>query len=238
MKAGFSKHAWLVIAIVATVLLLDQSLKVWVKTHMFYREIIPIFGADWAFLHFVENDGMAFGKEFNFPHAKLILSFFRIIAATFLAFFIRSLVLAKAAKGLLVSFSLILAGALGNIIDSIFYGLLFSASYTHGMLAEMFPVGGGYAPLLHGKVVDMFYIYFFDFTIPESIPFIGGNTLEFFGSVFNIADVAISIGVLQVLFFHKSFFQTNTEEEEPTQEQAKDKTQEAQEESTQTQLEH
>jgi len=179
--------------------------------------MIPILGCERAILHFVENDGMAFGKVFNIPHGKLLLSLFRIFAAGFLIVFIRNLLKEKVSTGLLVSFSLILAGALGNIIDSTFYGLIFSASYTHGLAAELFPAAGGYGSLLHGKVVDMFYFPLFEPIMPSWMPWIGGKSIIFFGSVFNIADVAISWGVLQILLFHRSFFHNtpvSNEEEE------------------------
>ena len=191
---------------------------------MVYGEMIPIFGCERAILHFVENEGMAFGKVIDIPYGKLILSLFRLFAAFFLSMFLRNLLKLKVSMGLLVSFSLILAGAIGNIIDSAFYGLLFSASYTHGLAAEFLPIGGGYDGFLHGKVVDMFYFPLFEVFMPTCLPWVGGKSLMIFGPVFNVADLAISWGVLQVLFFHRSFFksaetnlnQNNKEEEIPT----------------------
>lgn len=208
------KRSTLVIALVLGVLLIDQAVKIWVKTHMLYGEMIPILGWDRALIHFVENDGMAFGKRFNIPHGKLILSLFRILAATFLFFFLRSLLRNGTAtpKGVLISFALIFAGAVGNIIDSAFYGMLFSDSYPHGLPAVMFPQEGGYSSFLHGKVVDMFYFPLFDVMLPDWVPFLGGRPFVFFGPVFNLADVAISWGVLQVLFFHRQFFQSKQEQ--------------------------
>lgn len=202
------KNSTLVTVIVVGVLIVDQALKVWVKTNMLYGEMIPILGWDRALIHFVENEGMAFGKRFDIPYGKLILSLFRIVAATFLVFFLRSLIRERTVKrGLLISFALILAGALGNIIDSAFYGMLFSASFAHGLPAEFLPPGGGYGTFLHGKVVDMFYFPLFEIPMPQWFPWVGGETLLFFGPVFNLADVAISWGVAQILFFHRSFFQ-------------------------------
>lgn len=202
------KKSTLVLVIVLLVLVVDQVIKIWVKTNMLYGEMIPILGWDRALIHFVENEGMAFGQRFNIPHGKLILSLFRILAATFLIFFLRSLLRTPGVrKGLLVSFALILAGALGNIIDSTFYGILFSASYSHGLPAEFLPPGGGYGTFLHGKVVDMFYFPLFEIEMPRWLPWLGGEILLFFGPVFNLADVAISWGVAQILFFHRSFFQ-------------------------------
>jgi len=147
----------------------------------------------------------------------LILSLFRIVAATFLVFFLRSLLRTPGiTKGLLISFALILAGALGNIMDSTFYGLLFSDSYAHGLPAEFLPAGGGYSSFLHGKVVDMFYFPLFEVQLPSWIPRFGGESMLFFGPVFNLADVAISWGVTQILFFHRSFFQQPPAAEEAT----------------------
>ena len=125
------KRSTLIVGLILAVLIVDQIVKVWVKTHMLYGEMIPIFGWDRAMIHFVENDGMAFGKRFNIPHGKLILSLFRIVAATFLVFFLRSLLTDKKTPwGVLVSFALILAGAVGNIIDSAFYGMIFRHTTT------------------------------------------------------------------------------------------------------------
>lgn len=203
------KKSWLVLGIVLAVLIIDQSLKIWVKTHMVYGEMIPIFGCQRAILHFVENEGMAFGKVIAIPYGKLLLSLFRVFAAIFLAMFLRNLLELKASTGLLVSFSLILAGAIGNIIDSAFYGLIFSTSYTHGLAAEFLPIGGGYGDFLYGKVVDMFYFPLFEIIMPPWLPRIGGESVVFFGPVFNIADFAISWGVLQVLLFHRNFFKSD-----------------------------
>ena len=159
------------------------------------------------------------GKKFNIPHGKLILSLFRIVAAGLLVVYLNQLRrLENISTGLLVSFSLILAGALGNIVDSAFYGLLFSASYSHGLPAEFLPASGGYAGFLHGKVVDMFYFPIYEGIWPNWLPRIGGSSFTFFGPVFNIADIAISWGVVQILLFHRSFFQeskTTADAEQP-----------------------
>jgi signal peptidase II len=202
------KNSTLIIVLVVLILIVDQCIKIWVKTNMLYGEMIPILGWDRALIHFVENEGMAFGKRFDIPYGKLILSLFRIVAAAFLVFFLRSLIREHTVKrGLLISFALILAGALGNIIDSAFYGMLFSASFAHGLPAEFLPPGGGYSTFLHGRVVDMFYFPLFEIPMPGWFPWLGGETLLFFGPVFNLADVAISLGVAQILFFHRGFFQ-------------------------------
>ena len=203
------KNSTLVIGIVVLVLIVDQMIKIWVKTNMLYGEMIPIFGWDRALIHFVENEGMAFGQRFNIPHGKLILSLFRIVAATFLVFFLRSLLRTPGiTKGLLISFALILAGALGNIMDSTFYGLLFSDSYAHGLPAEFLPAGGGYSSFLHGKVVDMFYFPIFSGHFPDWFPFWKGESFVFFRPVFNIADASISVGVASIVLFQRSFFKS------------------------------
>jgi len=178
-----------------------------------------MFGLEWARLRFEENPGMAFGWELPEPYGKLLLSLFRIIAVSLLIYFIRQLIQSKAKTGLLISFALILAGAIGNIIDSAFYGLLFTGS-THGV-ATAFPEGGGYAGFLHGKVVDMLYFPMFNGHFPEWMPFWGGDRFQFFRPVFNLADAAITTGVLSIIIFHRSFFnaqevaqESNSKEEE------------------------
>ncbi len=200
-----------VFALVLLVLIIDQSLKIWVKTNMEYGEEFSILGLSWAKFHFVENNGMAFGISLGGSYGKLILSLFRIVAVMGLAYYINLLAKAKASLGLLASFALILAGALGNIIDSAFYGLIFSASSFHGGLATMFPEGGGYAGFLYGKVVDMFYFPMFQGIFPDWMPFWGGEPYLFFRPVFNVADVAISVGVISIILFHRSFFTTEDE---------------------------
>ncbi len=191
--------------IVLAVLIIDQAVKIWVKTNLVYGEEFGIFGLSWARIHFVENEGMAFGITLGGAFGKLALSLFRILAVFFLIYLIRSLIRAKESVGLLLSFSLILAGAIGNIIDSAFYGMIFSASLYHGGLAQMFPEGGGYAPFLFGKVVDMLYFPIIDTRLPEWFPFWGGERFQFFKPVFNIADTAISTGVISLLLFHRKF---------------------------------
>lgn len=166
-----------------------------------------IFGQEWARIHFVENEGMAFGITLGGSYGKLALSLFRIIAVGFLIYYIRLLSNARAAFGLLACFGLILAGALGNILDSAFYGLIFSETpYHSGGVAEMFPEAGGYAGFLYGKVVDMLYFPMFQGTFPEWFPFWAGEPYLFFRPVFNVADTAITVGVLSLLIFHRGFF--------------------------------
>jgi len=184
---------------------------------MGYGSEINMLGLDWARLHFVENPGMAFGWQIGGNYGKLILSIFRIGAVGFLIYLISTLVKSNAQRGLLISFALILAGALGNIIDSTFYGLIFSESKFHGQMATMFPPEGGYAPLLYGKVVDMFYFPMFKGYFPEWLPRWGGKPYMFFKPVFNLADSAITCGVANLLLFHRGFFR---QEEEKTNEAA------------------
>jgi len=190
--------------IVFLVLLLDQVFKIYVKTHFFLGEEIHVIG-NWFILHFTENPGMAFGYELGFSWGKLALSLFRIAAIAALIYYLITLVKQKAHKGLVFSISLILAGAIGNIIDSAFYGMIFNQSMFHEK-AILFPPDGGYAGFLHGKVVDMLYFPLFSFTWPQWIPWLGGSVFEFFQPVFNIADSSITIGVALILLFQKSFF--------------------------------
>jgi signal peptidase II len=175
------------------VLVADQVLKVWVKTHFFLGEYVPLFGKDSSkgYLQFVENKGMAFGLEFGGEAGKLVLTLFRIVAVIVIGYILWRVIQRKRDTWLVTSLSLIFAGALGNIIDSTFYGLIFSASdpITRNV-AELFPAEGGYAPLLHGAVVDMFYFPLWQGRFPDWFPFWGGEPFEFFRPVFNIADAA------------------------------------------------
>ena len=188
------------ILLIVVVLFLDQALKFWIKTNMMLGQEFHIF--DWFIIHFTENKGMAFGMEFGGDMGKYVLSIFRIVAIIFIAIYLRKLAISKVKNGILFSISLILAGAIGNMIDSAFYGLIFSESY--GQLATVFE--GGYAGFLQGKVVDMFYFPIINGHLPNWLPFVGGNHFIFFRPVFNIADASISVGVINILLFHRSFF--------------------------------
>lgn len=190
--------------IVFLVLLADQVLKIWVKTHMTLGQEISIAG-NWFIFHFTENEGMAFGITFGGATGKLLLSIFRIIAIILIGIYIYRLRKKSPHPGLIVSFSLIMAGALGNIIDSAIYGLIFNQSSYH-TLATMFPPEGGYSSFLHGKVVDMLYFPVIDTILPEWVPFRGGEQFIFFRPVFNIADSSITTGVFLLLIFQKKFF--------------------------------
>lgn len=180
---------------------------------MSYGEEFQIMGLDWARIHFVENPGMAFGIEFGGGYGKLALSLFRIIAVFFLIYYIRQLLKTGAPLGLMMSFALILAGAFGNIIDSAFYGLIFSESTYHGGPATLFPPEGGYAGFLHGRVVDMFYFPLYEGTLPQWFPIWAGDEVLFFRPVFNVADSAITMGVLCILIFQRSFFNNKKPDE-------------------------
>lgn len=191
--------------LVFVILLLDQGLKFWVKTHMSIGMEFDPFGLGWFKIHFVENNGMAFGLQFGGSYGKLALSLFRLLAIAFLCYYVFLLLRQRAGWGMLTSFALILAGAIGNILDSAFYGLLFSESGFH-RIAEFLPEGGGYAGFLHGKVVDMLHMPVWKGYLPEGLPIWGGTYLDLFKPVFNLADVSISVGVLSILLFQRSFF--------------------------------
>jgi signal peptidase II len=190
--------------IILLVIIADQTLKIWVKTHMAIGDEFNIIG-HWFKIHFIENEGMAYGLQFGGNFGKLLLSLFRLIAVVFGFFILRKLVREKYHKGLIICGSLILAGALGNLIDSMFYGMIFSQS-DYGVVAKLFPHGGGYAGFLHGRVVDMLYFPLYQGYLPKWIPFKGGEYFIFFQPVFNISDAAISVGVITLLIFQKKFF--------------------------------
>jgi len=192
------------------VLLLDQGIKFWIKMHFTYNESRRIFG--WLYLYFIENEGMAFGMSLGGDSGKLILSVFRIIAVVAIGYYLIRVVNQKAHPGFIVSISLIFAGALGNILDSVFYGKIFSASTTL-QPAVLFPAGGGYANWLHGRVVDMFYFPLYEGFLPKWIPFWGGDYFIFFRPIFNIADASITTGVLLIILFQKKFFRENKRKE-------------------------
>ena len=199
--------------IILAIIIADQVLKIWVKTSMLYQEQIFLVGR-WFRLFFIENEGMAWGWKFGGSWGKLALTIFRLIAVIFGVFYIRSIIRQKYHKGFIICVALIFAGALGNLIDSMFYGMIFSAS-DHGYpLARMFPQEGGYAGFLHGRVVDMFYVPIIeDKLLPEWIPFWGGERFTFFSPIFNLADASISIGVIAILLFQKKFFHKNPSED-------------------------
>ena len=206
------------ILIIFLILLADQTLKIVIKTHMFLYQDIFVLG-HWFVIKFIENNGMAFGFDFPGDYGKVILSLFRIVAVVAIGVYLRHLIRLKSNSGLIICVSLILAGALGNIIDSAFYGMIFSESSQFSK-AVLFPQGGGYAGFLHGKVVDMFYFPIINGTWPDWIPFKGGQSFEFFRPVFNLADSSITIGVFSILIFQKLFFSHETQEVKKEEEPA------------------
>ncbi len=203
-----------IVLIIAIIILLDQALKVYIKTNFFLGEEHKIIG-EWFRIHFVENEGMAWGLSFGGEFGKIALTLFRLVAVIVGAFYIRGLVKAgNQHKGFLVCAALIFAGALGNLIDSLFYGMIFERSDPFMQnIAKIFPPEGGYASFLHGRVVDMFYFPIIrNAHFPDWLPIWGGEEFEFFRPVFNIADASISVGVIAILVFQKRFFKQHSEE--------------------------
>jgi len=187
------------VLVVLLVLIIDQVTKVLVKTNMYWHDSIHI--TDWFYIYFTENNGMAFGMEI---FGKLFLTSFRIVAVILITYFLIKFIKEGYKTGFIVCFSLILAGALGNIIDSVFYGVIFSESTT-STLATFMPEGGGYSTWFHGKVVDMLYFPIIDTTWPSWMPFVGGEHFIFFSPIFNIADTAISCGIIALLLFYGKY---------------------------------
>ena len=185
--------------IVIGVLVIDQIIKIWVKTNMYWHESIKI--TDWFYIYFTENNGMAFGMEF---FDKFFLTGFRIIAAIAITWMLIQYSKKDYKTGFLVCVSLILAGAVGNIIDCILYGEIFSES-THSAISTWVPFGEGYSSLFYGKVVDMFYFPLIETNWPEWMPFVGGEHFVFFSPIFNFADAAISCGIIAMILFYGKY---------------------------------
>ena len=198
--------------IIFIVLLIDQIIKIWIKTHMYWRQRICI--TDWFYIYFTENNGMAFGMEF---FGKLFLSTFRIVAVILIAWYLYRIIKQNLKTGYIVCISLILAGALGNIIDSVFYGVLFSKSTTT-QIASFMPEEGGYSTWLHGMVVDMFYFPIVEWNWPMWMPWIGGDSFTFFSPIFNFADASISCGIIALLLFYSKYLNSNSLSKEEVKE--------------------
>lgn len=201
-----SKLGYLALLIIIAVIILDQAVKIWVKTHMYMGETHEI--TSWFSIHFIENNGMAFGWELG---SKLLLTLFRLVLTVLLIMYMWRLRRQPGVKtGYMVCLAMITAGAIGNIIDCAFYGLIFN-NPAPPEVAVMFPEGGGYGTLLHGRVVDMLYFPLVSWYWPDWMPWVGGERFEFFQPVFNVADAAISVGIIAVLLFYRRCLQSPRE---------------------------
>jgi signal peptidase II len=195
-------------------LIADQVLKYYIKTNYTLNQETKMAG-EWAKLHFVENKGMAWGLEFGGSSGKIILTLFRLIAVFFGVYYLRKIVREKHSRGFIICVALIFAGAVGNLIDSLFYGLIYTDS-DGGQLAKLVAPGKGYGSFLHGKVVDMLYFPIFQAQWPSWMPWVGGDKFEFFSPVFNLADACISAGVITILCFQNKFFHKSVTNNHPT----------------------
>ena len=191
------------ILLILIILVLDQVFKIWIKTTMVIGEEKHILG-NWFILHFIENNGMAFGMELGGKAGKLFLSLFRLVAIIGIGWYIAYLMKQRVPGGLILAISAIMAGAIGNLIDSAFYGIIFSESYFQP--ATMFPEGGGYSSLFHGRVVDMLYFPVIQGSWPDWSPIRPGQSFIFFRPVFNLADSAVTVGVFTIILFQRRFF--------------------------------
>ena len=189
--------AWLLAVVAILIVVCDQVLKIWVKTHFYMGEDYPI--TSWFHIKFIENNGMAFGMEII---SKILLTLGRIVAVILFIWALRKLLkLSSLRKGFLIAVALIIAGAAGNVIDCIFYGEIFNNPIPP-KVAQIFPPGGGYGSWFEGRVVDMLYFPFFTFTWPDWMPGVGGQSFEFFQYIFNLADASITVGVLMLIIFY------------------------------------
>jgi signal peptidase II len=204
------KHAFFIIALI---IVADQALKIWIKTSYPIGQVMNVMGFKWFQLYFIENKGMAWGWEFGGDWGKMLLTLFRLVAVIFGTWYLGRIVKQKYSKGFIICASLIYAGALGNLLDSMFYGLIFEES-TYSHIANIFPAHG-YAGFLHGRVVDMLYFPIIDSHFPSWLPFVGGENFEFFSPIFNIADASISVGVITLFVFQRRFFKKRSKGDEP-----------------------
>jgi signal peptidase II len=211
MKAGKLSTSVLIIVLI---LIVDQISKIYIKTHFPIGEVTRILGMDWARIHFIENSGMAWGWKFGGEFGKIGLTLFRLVAVIFGSWLLVKFAKEKYSRGFMVCVALIYAGALGNLIDSMFYGMLFDKGSIYDItLGREIPYEGiaaldgkGYTSFLHGSVVDMLYFPMIKTTYPNWLPWVGGEPFEFFSPIFNIADMAISTGVITLLVFQKRFY--------------------------------
>jgi signal peptidase II len=207
-----------VVLIISTIILIDQALKIWIKTTHPTGEVLRVFGMDWFRLHFIENPGMAWGWKFGNETGKVILTLFRLGAVIFGTWYLGRIVKQQYKRGFIICAALIYAGALGNLIDSMFYGMIFDKGLHYDPVLKDYIAyagvaqfsSGGYASFLHGSVVDMLYFPMFNGHFPDWFPFVGGDPFEFFSPIFNIADASISTGVITLLLFQKRFFKKNS----------------------------
>lgn len=197
MRENNRRTTLIVVLLVFAILLIDQVIKIEVKTNMRLHEVIDITG--WFKINFIENNGMAYGMTF---FNKLVLSLFRIVAISLIGYYLTKVIRKGARIGYIICLSMVFAGAVGNMIDCMFYGLIFNASSPEYM-SYFVPFGEGYAPFLMGKVVDMFYFPLIETTWPEWVPVVGGDDYIFFSPVFNFADASISVGVAILLLFYR-----------------------------------
>ncbi len=186
-------------------LLIDQISKVYIKTSMTINEAVHVFG-DWFQIRFIENFGAAYGFELGGDYGKMALSVIRIILTILLFYYINTLIKKGAPKKVIFGFVLILSGALGNLIDSVFYGVIFSESTFTDVATYVGFNGGGYSTFLHGAVVDMLYFPIIDTTLPEWLPFKGGERYVFFSPIFNVADTYVSVGFIYMILFCRKYY--------------------------------
>ena len=217
MSDSVKKKYWICFSLIAIILIVDQALKFWIKTHFAIGDSVDLIG-DWCKLYFVENIGMAFGVSFGEEMGKLILTLFRFFASIGIIWLLVRMIKKDTRYTLIVSVTLIFVGAVGNLIDSCFYGILFSES-THDTVATFLPESGGYGSFLHGKVVDMWYFPIWEWNWPAWMPWFGGKHCEFFSAIFNVADAAITVGII-LLIIDQLFCQFSSSEEETEEETA------------------
>lgn len=212
------------VLIIAVIIIIDQALKIWIKTTYPLGHVTNMLGQEWAQLYFIENKGMAWGWEWGGSWGKMFLTLFRLAAVIFGTWYIGKIIRQGYSRGFIICASLIYAGALGNLIDSLFYGVIFDKGMltdpvTGGTLnyagIAHFTSSGGYAGFLHGNVVDMLYFPMVHSTFPGWLPFVGGKDFEFFSPIFNIADASISIGVITLLLFQKRLVHREEDRDQP-----------------------